>query len=142
MALTVLKTQVETLNCLFCWYTSGRCATISRTWKEAVCQWRMQLGELDQINCPDINDAILNVVAKSCPRLQSIDLSMDRRTDDSGFRRLRIVKTTAEAFTDVAKSCPLLKEISLANDMFLACAESPVRNMDDFLLPFSGTAPT
>ena len=95
----------------------------------------MQLKELNQINCPDINDAILNVVAKSCPRLQSIDLSMDRVTDDRGFERLRSVKATAAAFTDVAKSCPLLNEISLANDMFLACAESPVRNMDDFLLP-------
>ena len=87
----------------FCgWYTSAHCAIASKTWKQAVDEVRRQVNDFSDSNCSIINDAVLNVVEKSYPELDTLCL----RTcgvNEMGMARHRSVNFTAAASEAVAK---------------------------------------
>ena len=120
------------------WYTSARYAMVSKTWKQAVDKWRRQLKQLSHINCSAVNDAVLNVVAKSCPGLHTLDLGICQVIKEGGITECRSVRVTAAALEAVAKGCPRLQHLNLAAGFQMVTA----KNMDEKVLPFLKYCPS
>ena len=110
-------------------YESARYAMVSKTWKRAVDNWRSQIKRIDYFNCSAVNDAMLNVVAKSCPGLKTLDLGS---CPNHPAYQPRSVKVTAAALEAVAKGCRRLENINLSAGFQMITD----KNMDDQVLPF------
>ena len=108
------------------WYTSAYCAMVNKTWKQAADEWRQQLNEISLFNCKPINDEVLNMVAKSCPRLHTLDLSTNLSS-----AAIPAVGCTARALTAVARGCPELQHLIVGPKLHHFQFTS-----DDDVLPF------
>ena len=115
------------------WYANTRYKFICKMWKQAVDAWRRQLKQLDRLNCFIVNDAVLNVVAKSCPGLHTLDIGILPRVYKGDSIMFRSVKATAAALQAVATGCPRLRRVNLSTRFQILT--DPI--MDDKVLPFA-----
>ena len=104
-------------------------AMVSRTWRAAVKDWRKEITHLDHENCSVINDAVLHIVARSCPKLETLNLSRIHTWRNN----VQIMSDPDQALSAVARGCPRLRNINLAAGFKLGTAE----NMDCTVLPLS-----
>ena len=102
---------VKILN-LHGWHTSAHCAMVNKTWKQAADDWRRQQTHLDHINCSNIKDGVLHIVAKQCHGLHTLIV---RGCSAIMHLENRPQPVSDVAIKAVAQACPQLERLCVAH---------------------------
>ena len=89
------------------WHTIAECAIVNNFWKQTADEWRKELHEISRFNCEPINDMVLNLAARSCPNLHTLDLR-----NSLGKGTIAGSSCTAGALRAVARGCRGLRRVN------------------------------